>query len=77
MSKVTLLALFSFFAVLPAHAQTDADRAAIRQAALDYIEGWYAGDAERMTRAVHPELAKRIVQTRDGHSRLGHQDPRR
>lgn len=38
-------------------------QAAIRQAALDYIEGWYEGNAERMERAVHPELAKRIVQT--------------
>lgn len=37
------------------------DSAAIRQAALDYIEGWYGGDAARMERALHPELAKRIV----------------
>lgn len=75
MSKLQLLALLCCFAVSPAHAQaTDADRSGIRQAALDYIEGWYTGDAERMARAVHPELAKRIVQTRDGASRLGHQD---
>jgi hypothetical protein len=44
-----------------AQAQESADRAAIRNAALDYIEGWYAGDAARMERALHPELAKRIV----------------
>ena len=37
------------------------DSAAIRQAALDYIEGWYGGDGARMERALHPELAKRIV----------------
>ena len=42
-------------------APTAADSAAIRATALDYIEGWYAGDTERMERAVHPELAKRIV----------------
>jgi hypothetical protein len=49
-----------------------ADEAAIRQAALDYIEGWYEGNAERMERAVHPELAKRIVHTnpQNGRSRL-------
>jgi Putative lumazine-binding len=41
----------------------DVDAAAIRQTALDYIEGWYEGDAERMERALHPELAKRIVLT--------------
>jgi hypothetical protein len=45
----------------PAPAQTAADSSAIRAAALDYIEGWYEGDAERMKRAVHPDLAKRIV----------------
>jgi Putative lumazine-binding len=37
------------------------DRTAIRAAALDYIEGWYEGNAERMDRALHPELAKRMV----------------
>jgi hypothetical protein len=45
----------------PAAAQTAADSAGIRQAAMDYIEGWYAGNADRMTRALHPELAKRIM----------------
>lgn len=38
-----------------------AESAAIRQAALDYIDGYYGGDAARMERALHPELAKRIV----------------
>ena len=32
---------------------------AVRVTASDYIEGWFEGDAERMERAVHPELAKR------------------
>jgi hypothetical protein len=44
-----------------ARAQTPADSLGIRQAALDYIEGWYAGDGDRMARALHPELAKRIL----------------
>ena len=48
-------------APLPLAAQAAADSAAIRSAALDYVEGWYAGDATRMARAVHPELVKRIV----------------
>jgi hypothetical protein len=52
-------------------AQTDADREAIKQTALDYAEGWYAGDAERMERALHPNLAKRIVRNnQQGQSRL-------
>lgn len=49
-----------------------ADSAAIRQAALDYAEGWYAGDAARMEKALHPELAKRIVRTdeKSGRNRI-------
>jgi Putative lumazine-binding len=44
-----------------ARAQTAADSSAIRATALDYVEGWYEGNGERMSRAVHPELVKRIV----------------
>jgi hypothetical protein len=55
----------------PARAQTRADTAGIRAAALDYIEGYYEGNGERMERALHPELAKRIVRTNDqGQSQL-------
>lgn len=65
MKKLILsIAIISIFCVFQIKAQTnvsDADRAAIKQTALDYIEGWYAGDAERMERALHPDLAKRIV----------------
>jgi Putative lumazine-binding len=35
------------------------DEDAIRAAALDYIEGWFDGDAGRMDRALHPDLVKR------------------
>jgi hypothetical protein len=42
-------------------AQTAADTTAIRATALNYVEGWYEGNAERMARALHPELVKRIV----------------
>ena len=31
----------------------------ITQAALDYFEGWFDGDVERMDRALHPDLVKR------------------
>jgi hypothetical protein len=57
----TALAIFGFVAAMPAAAQTAGDSTAIRATALDYIEGWYSGSAERMTRALHPELAKRIM----------------
>ena len=47
----------------PVAAQSATDSAAIRATALDYIQGWYAADAARMERALHPELAKRIVRS--------------
>ena len=54
------------------NAETKPDAELIKQAALDYIEGWYEGNAERMERALHPDLAKRIVQTDPrGRSSLG------
>jgi len=37
------------------------DDAAIRSCLLDYFEGWFAGDADRMDRALHPGLAKHAL----------------
>ncbi len=52
-------------------AQTDTDREAIRRAALNYAEGWYEGNAEKMESSLHPNLAKRRAVTNDkGQSRL-------
>jgi hypothetical protein len=50
------------------------ESAAITKTALDYIEGWYAGDAARMERALHPELAKRMISTdpKTGRSQFNH-----
>jgi hypothetical protein len=53
-------------------AQSAADSSGIRAAALDYIDGYYAGDGARMERSLHPELAKRIVRVNErGRSQLG------
>ena len=60
---LTLVALLFVSKVSTATCQTAADSAAIRQTALDYIQGWYSGDGPRMERALHPELAKRIVRS--------------
>jgi hypothetical protein len=43
------------------HADLSTDEAAVIAAALDYFEGWFDGDAERMDRALHPGLAKRSL----------------
>ena len=68
------LILITIFSVAAVHAQTnvsDADRQAITQTALDYVEGWYEANPERMERALHPDLAKRVVFTdQKGRSRL-------
>ena len=42
-------------------AQTSADSTAIKETTLNYIEGWYEGNAERMAKSLHPKLAKRAV----------------
>ena len=36
---------------------------AITATALDYIEGWFTADGDRMRRALHPEFIKRRVVT--------------
>lgn len=42
-----------------------ADREAVRQAALDYVEGVYNVQPERIQRSVHPSLVKRGFYRRD------------
>lgn len=69
--KITIAICVMFLAVVSNANAQSANEAAIKQAALDYIEGWYEGNAERMERALHPELAKRIVRSnQQGNSRL-------
>ena len=71
MNPRTLVLALALWPVTGARAQTAADSAGIKQAALDYIEGYYTGDGARMERALHPDLAKRIVRTNaSGQQRL-------
>ena len=76
-SVVGVASLFFLFLVgllaFPANTagQTAADSTAITQAALDYIQGYYSGNPERMERALHPDLAKRIVRTNPSNNRSG------
>lgn len=72
----TLLAIGLFLTTFQAQAQTSADSTAIRQTAMDYIEGWYTGDADRMSRAVHNKLVKRIfaMHPQTGKQVFRHQD---
>lgn len=63
MRAILLFGLLVLTALSPVslHAATPHDEAAIKATALDYIEGWYARDPERMERALHPQLVKRRV----------------
>jgi hypothetical protein len=71
MHRLPLLCLALCVAAPRAHAQSATDSAAIRATAHDYIDGWYTGDGERMERALHPHLAKRLVyEDQNGRSRL-------
>ena len=72
LSLITMVLLVSVTAL----AQTgNADEnAAITKTALNYIEGWYEGNAARMESALHPELAKRMIYTdpKSGRSQFNH-----
>jgi len=66
MKRLASVLVMMFAAAALAGAQepppaTEADRAAIKATALDYAEGCYEANPARMERALHPELAKRIV----------------
>lgn len=62
MKKLLLVAvgclLFNSFSL---KAQTKQDTLEIKQTCLNYIEGYYTKDAERMAKALHPELQKRVI----------------
>ena len=72
MNTLILGAVLIFTSAFCVVAQTDADRDAIKRTALNYAEGWYEGNADKMESALHPDLAKRTVRTNDkGQSGLG------
>ncbi len=72
MRRIPLAAVvLALLPLTPLAAQTREDSLAIRATAEDYLIGWYDGDAARMERAVHPDLAKRQVSTMEnGRSRF-------
>ncbi|MEM6326888.1 MAG: nuclear transport factor 2 family protein [Bacteroidota bacterium] len=60
--RILGLGLFVGLSASPTLAQdAPADSAAIRATATDYLLGFYTGDEARMERALHTDLAKRIV----------------
>lgn len=67
---ITIILLVAVSAVV-GFGQTDSDRDAIKRTALNYAEGWYEGNADKMESALSPDLAKRIARTNpQGQTRL-------
>ncbi len=63
-----VLALVAAIAAAPtvlSRTQASQDRDAVRQAALDYVEGIYNVQPERIQRSVHPKLDKRGFYKKD------------
>ena len=59
--KKTILLLFVLFATVLSYGQSAADTAAINEAVMNYLEGYYTADGDRVEKAIHPDLAKRVV----------------
>ena len=73
MKRLSLVLLMLLITLPAMAADNTADEAAIRATALDYAESWYTGAPERMTRALHPDLAKRIARVdKEGKPVLDH-----
>ncbi len=72
----TTIALVAFLTLplcsMSAQSTSSVEDSAMTATALNYIEGWYEGNATRMEMALHPELAKRMVYTdpKTGRSQL-------
>lgn len=58
MKKALLIIAVTTAAAFSQDAVQESEKEAIKQTALDYIEGAHEGSAVRMERAVHPELTK-------------------
>ncbi len=66
--KSSLFSLVFLLTTLCISAQSVIDTLAIKETTLNYIEGYFYKDAERMEKALHPELVKRSIQkTKDGY----------
>lgn len=65
-----LIAIIFILYAATAYSQTAADTAGIKEAALNYVEGFYTSDTARLAKGLSPELVKRIIDNRGGKSVL-------
>ncbi|MBC8184745.1 nuclear transport factor 2 family protein [candidate division KSB1 bacterium] len=61
MKRLIYLLIFVVLAVSVFAGDIQKEKEAIEKTALNYIEGWYSGDAVRMEKALYKDLAKRGV----------------
>ena len=54
-----IITLISSLGITQEKSDLSREKEAITQTALNYIEGWYDGNPERMEKALHKDLAKR------------------
>jgi hypothetical protein len=50
--------------------QKTSDEAAVRATVIDYIEGYYTGDAARMEKSLHPHYLKHTISGTDGQLKM-------
>jgi len=62
----TVLTLLTIHSPAFSQSRPSADEVAIRATVTDYIEGYYAGDAARMERSLHPHYLKHVISESDG-----------
>lgn len=74
MKKITFLLLtLGLIITVQSKTQTAADTTGIEETVMNYIEGFYTGDADRMEKALHYDLAKRYVTPeRNGRNNVQH-----
>ncbi len=75
MQKAVITAAVSLTAlVIASPDDVNSELEAIKQTAVDYGQGWYEGNADRMERALHPDLAKRALfpDPRSGKGKIDH-----
>ncbi len=63
MKKLLYLCIIALLQGIVANAQND-QKLAIEQTALDYADGFYSGNAERLERALHPDFNKVLANKR-------------
>lgn len=67
-AALAVTAALGFSSSVFTRTQAGQDREAVRQAALDYVEGVYNVQPERIQRSVHPTLTKRGFYKKDANT---------